>query len=205
MPLDNTKWRDRADRSLTITEQARRAQLIRVTIELVAQHGYPGTSLARIAEAADLSKAAVLYHFPSKDAVVRAAYATVLEGLTEHVSAAVEPLSGAAALEAYIRSLVGYLVEHPAYARVIVAAIAEDEEVTDRPNAPSRWQTVGLLVEAASAAGDHRVGPDPRITAVIINGAIDAIVSEYLDDPRFDTTRAVDELVDLLTRALGRS
>jgi AcrR family transcriptional regulator len=187
---------------LTITEQARRAQLVGVTIDLIARHGYAGTSLARIAEAAGISKAAVLYHFPSKDAVVRAAYDSVLEGLTARVGAAVGAESGAAAVEAYIRSMVGYLAENPAHTRMIVEAIAEAPAVGDSPSAPSRRQSVAALIAAARDTGDYRADVDPQLTAVIMNGALDAIVSESLTDPAFDTTAAAGYLIDLLRRTL---
>ncbi|RKN40705.1 TetR family transcriptional regulator [Micromonospora endolithica] len=190
-------------RPLTITEQARRAQLIGVTIDLVAEHGYPGTSLARIAEAAGISKAAVLYHFPSKDAVVRAAYGSVLESLTAYVGAEVGARSGAAAIEAYIRSLVAYTRHHPAHTRMIVEAIAGETGVDDTPHAASRRDSVAGLIDAARASGDYRPDVDPRATAVIVNGAVDAIVAESLTDPGFDTAHAAEELVTMLRRALG--
>ncbi|WP_232323561.1 TetR/AcrR family transcriptional regulator [Catenuloplanes japonicus] len=191
-------------RQPTLTEQARRTQLIGVTISLVARHGYPGTSLARIAEAAGISKAAVLYHFPSKDAVVRAAYASVLDGVVARVGAAVEPLAGAAALEAYIRSLVAYLRENPDHTRMIIEGLTADADVTDTPHSPGRTESVAALVAAARDAGDYRSDVDPQVTAVIINGALDAIVTVSLTDPAFDTARAADELITMLGRAWGR-
>jgi AcrR family transcriptional regulator len=194
-----------AARPLTITEQARRAQLIGVTIELVARHGYPGTSLARIAEAAGISKAAVLYHFATKDAVVQAAYGSVLESLTGYVGAAVDAASGAAAVEAYIRALVGYLHDHPAHTRMIVEGLSGDTGIDDTPDAPGRREVVAALIDAAKEAGDYRPGVDPQVTAVIVNGAIDAIVSANLADPGFDTTHAAEELIGMLRAALRRA
>jgi AcrR family transcriptional regulator len=193
----------RAGRPLTLTERARRAQLIRVTIDLVATHGYAGTSLARIAEAAEISKAAVLYHFPSKDAVVRAAYATVIDQLTAQVGSAVEAETGAAALRAYIRSLIAYLRGSPAHARMIIEAIGAEAGGTDSPNAASRWQSVAALIDGARAAGDYRDEPESRTTAVIVNGAIDAVVAEQLADPGFDSAQAAEAIVDLVDRALA--
>ncbi|MGN9810248.1 TetR/AcrR family transcriptional regulator [Micromonospora sp. BQ11] len=203
-PNDAASAQVRPAKPLSVTEQARRAQLIGVTIDLVARHGYPGTSLARIAEAAGISKAAVLYHFPSKDAVVRAAYDSVLESLTAYVGAEVAARTGAAAVAAYVRSLVAYLRGHPAHTRMIIEAmVQEDAGVEDTPNAASRREAVAGLVEAARAAGDYRPGVDPQATAVIVNGAVDAIVAESLTDPGFDTAHAAEELVTMLDRALG--
>jgi AcrR family transcriptional regulator len=202
MPAKPTVQRDRARKPLTITEQARRAQFIAVTIDLVARHGYGGTSLARIAEAAEVSKAAVLYHFPTKNAVVEAAYATVIDQMAAHVGAAVEARSGAAALEAYIRSLIGYFHDNPHHARMIVEAMLGADGVTDRPDAPGRRQVVVDLIDAAKAAGHYRPELDSFNAAVVIDGAIDAIVSQRLGDPGFDAARAAEELVDLLGRGL---
>lgn len=184
-----------ASKPLTLTEQARRAQLIGVAIDLVATHGYPGTSLARIAEAAGISKAAVLYHFPSKDAVVQAAYASVLESLVAHVGAAVEPHTGAAAVAAYIRSLVGYMRLHPDHTRMIIESLVAE---TDGPGGPGRHETVAGLIGAAVEAGDYPPTMDARATAVIVNGAIDAIVSAGLIDPEFDTARAAEQLIAMV-------
>lgn len=192
----------RGERPLSLTERARREQLIRVTIEQVARHGYAGTSLARIAEAAGISKAAVLYHFPTKTAVVQAAYATVIDGLVQQVGAAVEPATGADRLAAYIRALVAYLTEHPERARMIIEAMTGESGVTDTPGAPSRQRAVAELVEAAVAAGDFRGDTDARLVAVIVNGALDAIVSERLTDAGFDAVGAAEQLAALLNRAL---
>jgi TetR/AcrR family transcriptional regulator len=46
-PQDLTPRR-RTGRPPTLTEQARRTQFINATIELVALHGYAGTSLSRM-------------------------------------------------------------------------------------------------------------------------------------------------------------
>ncbi|MEU8391214.1 TetR/AcrR family transcriptional regulator [Micromonospora sp. NPDC048842] len=202
-PNDAMSAQVRAAKPLTITEQARRAQLVGVTIDLVARHGYRGTSLARIAEGAGISKAAVLYHFPSKDAVVRTAYASVLESLTAYVGAEVGARSGASAVEAYVRSLEAYLRDHPDHTRMIVEALSEETGIADTPNARSRREAVAGLIDAARAAGDYRPNIDPQATAVIVNGAIDAIVSERLADPDFDSRHAAEELVTMLRRSLG--
>lgn len=193
---------DLAGKPLTITERARRAQFVQVTIDLIAEHGYPGTSLARIAEAAEVSKAAVLYHFPTKDAVVRAAYQTVIDTLTTTVGAAIADRSGAEALYAYIRALVGHLDARPDHARMIIEAITADAGITDSPEDRDRWETVAGFLDAAKAAGDYRADENSRSTAVIVNGAIDAIVAQRLADPGFDALSAAETLVDLLDRAL---
>ncbi len=47
-----------------------RARIQRVALELFAEHGYDGTSLREIAERLDVTKAALYYHFKSKEDIV---------------------------------------------------------------------------------------------------------------------------------------
>ncbi|WP_435110796.1 TetR/AcrR family transcriptional regulator [Nocardiopsis synnemataformans] len=192
-------------RKLTLTEQARRAQLIDVTVRLIAEHGNAGTSLARIAEAAGITKAAVLYHFRSKDALVRAAHESALTDLVEHVGRAVESADAERAPAAYIRSLVGYLRDHPGHTRVVIAGVSDDDR-----RSSERWRPLADLMAAARRARGtdpgtevpHMEGPDLRTTALIVGGGIDAIVAEHLDHPDYDPLAAAEELVAMLDGVL---
>src|SRR5689334_6060193 len=47
-----------------------RDRILRVALELFTEHGYDGTSLREIAEELDVTKAALYYHFKSKDAIL---------------------------------------------------------------------------------------------------------------------------------------
>src|SRR5699024_7336487 len=117
--------RDR--REPTLTEQARRAQLIEVTIDRIAEHGYGGTSLSRIAEGAGLTEAAVLYRYPPGAPVGRAAQDTVLAPLTERVGTAISAVGPQQAPAAYIRAMIGHLRERPRHTRVIIEAMTHEE------------------------------------------------------------------------------
>jgi AcrR family transcriptional regulator len=203
-----TTDRQGAARPLTFTEQARRAQLIKVTIELIAAHGYAGCSLQRIAEAAGITKAAVIYHFATKRAVIRAAYDTVVTGLSEHVGALIAQAGTPAdRVDAYVRGLIGYMAAHPDHVRVIVEALDDDHDtgIADRPGAPERWRPLADLVEAARAAGAYRSELDSRTTAIVLGGAIDAVVAESLADHSYDLGPAADAVVEMLHRTALRT
>src|ERR1700761_2468556 len=47
-----------------------RARIQQVAVELFTEHGYDGTSLREIAERLDVTKAALYYHFKSKEDIV---------------------------------------------------------------------------------------------------------------------------------------
>lgn len=201
-------------RPATFTEQARRAQLIEVTIELVARHGYAGCSLQRIADAAGITKAAVIYHYASKAAVIKAAYDAVINGMIEHITErimAAETAEGR--VEAYLSAMIDYVARHPSHARMITEAIIESEDtgVEDRPESPSRHQQLATLIDAAKADGTYRPDLDSTALAIILGGAVDGIANTALatadTQPAvpLDLTPATSQLLDLLHRGARRN
>jgi len=182
-------------RNLTFTEEARRAQLVDVTIELVADRGYAAASLGRIAESAGITKAGVLYHFPSRQALVEAAYQHVLAAVVATVGAAVGAAGPADGVSAYVRSMVGHLRERPRHVRMLIEAMTSVAPLTD---SKARWSAVADLLAAARAARGLTEPVDLRSAALLIGGVIDAIVAESLADPAYDAAAAAELLVDVV-------
>lgn len=189
-----------AGRPPSLIEQVRRAQLIQITIDLVAEHGYAAASLTRIAQAAGITKGAVLYHFPAKSAVLAAAREHVLGELVAAVGAAVDAAGPAEAPAAYIRRMVGYLIEHPDHARVLVEVLSHEEP----PDPAARRRPLADLLGEARRARGLGPGPDLRTLAIVVGGGIDAIVAERLRDPGYDGAAAAETLVTMLESVLGR-
>jgi len=186
------------DRPLSFIERTRRDQLIEVTIGLVAERGYAATSLARIAQAAGITKGAVLYHFASKDAVVAAAHAHVLDALVADVGAAVDAAPPDRAPAAYVRRMIGHLTEHPDHARMVIEAMAQG----GRPASEARWKPLAALLRNARETRGLAPGTDPRTLAIIIGGAIDSIIGERLQDADYDAQAAAESLIAMLETAL---
>jgi betaine-aldehyde dehydrogenase len=68
-------------------EDARRAQLIEVTIDSLAEVGYVGTTLAEIARRAGVSPGLVAHYFGDKDGLLEAAFRTLSRSLAARVRA----------------------------------------------------------------------------------------------------------------------
>ncbi|MFM9371476.1 TetR/AcrR family transcriptional regulator [Streptomyces sp. Da 82-17] len=191
----------------TFTERARREQLVACTIELIASRGYPAASLAAIAERAGLSKAAVLYHFGTKDKLTRAAFEHVVSRFAayvhERVDAAPDPR---AALVAYVRAMVGYQQANRSHVRVITETLLDDAGGT-RLKTPGGHEATGRLdglvelLVAGQRAGVFREFA-PRPVALAVGGAIDGVVAAWLSDPDLDLDAAADELVEFTLRAV---
>ncbi len=68
-------------------EEARRAQLIEVTIDSLAEVGYVGTTLAQIARRAAVSAGLVAHYFGDKDGLLEAAFRTLARNLAARMRA----------------------------------------------------------------------------------------------------------------------
>jgi TetR/AcrR family transcriptional regulator len=184
--------------SPTFVEQARRRQIVEGTIDLVAAEGLAAASLSAIAKRVGLSKAAVLYHFSSKDEVLAETVAHVLGALVAEVGGAVDAAhpDPRAMLLAYVRGFRTHLRAHRTHVRLLVEAGAA------APNDPSRWQNVAAIIGAGQESGTFGEG-DTRTLAVLVNGALDGLVGEWLRDETYDLDAAGELLDTAVLRILG--
>ncbi|WP_232666177.1 TetR/AcrR family transcriptional regulator [Pseudonocardia sp. TRM90224] len=191
------------NRRLTFTEEARRRQIVDCTIGLMSERGHAGTSLSAIAAAAGISKAAVLYHFTSKDKVIEAALAHVLDAYVAAVSQQVEAAPDAEGMiVAYIGAAMRHLGEHPTHVRVIVEVLANTGAAAPgTTGATQRWQAVASMIDLGKEAGRFR-DVDSRVMALAIGGALDGVVAEWIADPTFDLDAAATELQTAVLLAL---
>jgi AcrR family transcriptional regulator len=202
MPTRSLSVRTASGRPPTAAELARREQLIEATIGLVAEVGWTGFTIQRVADAVGVTKAAVIYHVGSREQLVRAAYQRVIDAfigaVTERVATAEDAVQ---VVEFTLRAQLEYFREHPDHARVIVEALGSDLGIEDSPSAPERRDALAGLILAARGGGDAE---SAGVLAVLLNGALDGAVAASLTDPSFDLAAAEEELIALLHAGLGR-
>ncbi|WP_432144579.1 TetR/AcrR family transcriptional regulator [Streptomyces sp. bgisy084] len=193
----------------TFTERARRQQLIDATIDLISTRGHPATSLSAIAEKAGLSKAAVLYHFSSKDNLTRAALEQVMEQFSAYVTERLARAAGPReAIVAYVRAMIGYQQANRRQVRVITEMLLDDDGGTRLKTPGShdthgRWQALADLLTEGQKAGLLREF-DTRTVALAIGGAIDGVIAHWLAHPELDLDAAAVELEEFTLNAIER-
>lgn len=141
-------------------DPVRRQRVLDTASTLFGEHGYAGTSLARVAERAGITKSAVLHHFDSKEALYVAVLARFVGDLGELIAQArvdegpfVERLDRLGVL------IVDYLGGHPEAAKLVVS-----ELIGQGPFARGRGihtvqgtlETVVGFLEAGMDAGEFR-------------------------------------------------
>jgi AcrR family transcriptional regulator len=145
-----------------------RARILDAAMRLFAEVGYHAATNALIADAAKLTRGAMLYHFATREELVEAAVAHIeLERAKLFEQAAAQPpAAGVDAAEHAIDAYWGLLHEIPFVAFAELEAAARTDPMLR-----------GRLAEAQSAFDRAQVGS--RFGAIIQAG----------DDPRFQTSR----------------
>jgi AcrR family transcriptional regulator len=191
----------------TFTEAARRAQIVGAAIDVLAEHGYPNASFAKIAKQAALSSTGMIsYHFQGKDDLIRE---VVTEIMRVAVGFVTDQLDGETdymvRLRAHFAANLALLDEYPKHVAALSSILANTH--------PDDRQKLGLadhLADAARIQEDRfrqgqRAGVfrdfDPAIMVLAIRGAIDAAYGRAAVDPNFDTAACAHELADVFDHA----
>ncbi len=98
-----------------------KTRILDTAANLFGEYGKAAVSTTRIAKEAGINKAMIFYYFGSKDdlylAAVRKLTGELFTLLSERLNA-VEP--GLPVIEMFVRTHVGYLIEHPALVKLLV-------------------------------------------------------------------------------------
>ncbi|MBV9605237.1 MAG: TetR family transcriptional regulator [Solirubrobacterales bacterium] len=193
----------------TFIEQARRAQIVGVAIDTIAEVGYAQASLARIAERAGISKGVIAYHFAGKEDLIREVAAEVLSRAEQFMRPRISARSGGpAVLREYVESNLAFMAAY----RNHMVAIVEIARGARRPDGTPGFDRSSLDAGAAGlaqllanfqAAGELRADFDPQVMAMAIRAAIDAVPPRLAADPSLDVEhhgRELANLFDLATR-----
>jgi AcrR family transcriptional regulator len=192
----------------TVTETARRTQIVAAAIAVIAEVGLAKASFTRIARRAGLSSTGMIsYHFAGRDDLLAAVTAEIERVTREHMEPRLAATDGAAArLRAYVEANVELVAVHRAEVRALLeilgTARADDGTAVESAVVNNRVALFEEHVRTGQRTGEFVAG-DPRVTALALIGAIDALVAtdSAADLPAAEITRHGRELADLLLRA----
>lgn len=183
-----------------------RNEILEVAARLFGRNGFKGTSLNEIATEVGCSKATLLYHFESKDAILVALVAPA----TEHVlalDAAIRELDDAAAQAAAIDGFVELVIAYP----LPVALVYADPQLVGMPVFAGLQPVVDRLVDAF-AGRSHEVGA--QVAAGVVLSGICTVGTDHnrctdrntsTDHPDGDARISDDDLRVALTQVARRA
>jgi AcrR family transcriptional regulator len=161
----------------SMTRVSTRDEILRVAAEHFTRYGYRGTSLQEIAAAVGCSKAALLYHFAGKEAILFALVgpaARALDDLVARLGEEPDDTVGDAAVEGFVDLVLHYRRE----AALVYGAIPEYQGA---PFDPIRPLTDRLCHEFAGRSAD----PDDLVAAkVLLAGITTVALDDDLDPAR---------------------
>jgi AcrR family transcriptional regulator len=174
--------------------------------ELFAKRGYRGTSLASIAEAAGLSHAGLIHHYPSKDAVLLAVLASK-DSVDWSLSSSQRAVPGNGIIDS-LAALVAHNESEPQavamFSTLLGEAVGADHPAHEyyvRRYERIRAHITQLLRDAQE---QHALTPgiDPEALANVLIAVLDGLQYQWLLDSSVDMRASYATLAEII-RAAG--
>lgn len=200
---------DTAGPRRSFIEEARRKQIIEATIAVVAEEGYAGAALGRVAERAQISKSVVVYHFGGKDALVEA----TVQQIYDEIGGAVGPKVKAAAnsrerLRAYIESQFIFLEKHRDRLLTVSYLLMNHRDAQGALYLHDQAEKVnlemiGAMLEAGQKSGEFRAFAVKPMAATLMH-SIHGALGQWVMDPKLSLPEYARELVTIFDLATQR-
>lgn len=191
--------------TITITETARRAQIVEATIGTIAEHGFAHASYARIAKRAGLSSTGLIsYHFASKQDLMTEVATGVIAKIGTHMHELMKAAtSPASALATYIEGTIGFMRDHPEPMKALLEIFMNGALAWDGTAEAPALSGLERILRWGQETGEFR-DFDSRVMATTIQRAVDGIPFVQATDPSLDLDAWAAELVRLFTLATAR-
>ena len=162
-----------------VRSEERRAEIVRAALEVIAERGYRGASLAAVAERVGLTQQGLLHHFPTKDALLVA----VLKDRDRW-----DAVPATQWRVDLLASLVEYNAMRPGIIQTFSALLGESvtEGHPARPYFTERYRQVRANMAAVlrTEYGDRLPnGLTPERTAPLLVAVMDGLQYQWLLDP----------------------
>lgn len=194
----------------SFADAARRTQIVGCAIESLAELGYARTSLARIAERAQISKSVISYHFTGKDELMKQIVTFVY---TRGAHFMLPRIEAEATAHGMLKAAIEANLEFIATNREAVIAATEVitnfrkpggrphfDMTADEPNV----QGVEWILKKGQKDGDFRAF-DTRVMALTIRAAIDRSAAQLAAEPGLDWKAYARELCVLFDHATRKT
>lgn len=163
----------------------RRAVTVEAVVELAGSVNPSEITTAAIAKHMNVTQGALFRHFPSKDAIWRAAMEWMAERLLGRIDRAAQGIdSPVAALRAMFMSHVEFVIEHPGVPRMMFGELQRAEASPAKDMARTLIRRYGdrlrALLERGKAGGEIAPEVDVEAAATLFIGTIQGLVMQSM-------------------------
>jgi AcrR family transcriptional regulator len=190
----------------TVTNRARRDQIVAATVEVIAASGYRAAAFQSIARQAGIkSTRTISYHFANKNELIQAVVQHVMATIRESLKDVEFGGTATESLASYIRSTVALSRDHPKEMTALMNIFLEHHpddgtEVYGDANEETVTSRVEQLLIAGQKSGEFG-GFDTQVMATTIQRAVDGMPFLLRSRPDLDLDHYAEELVTLFRRA----
>jgi AcrR family transcriptional regulator len=154
-------------------------RIARLALDRFRVDGFVGTSIADLAGALGVSKAAIYYHYRSKDALLHRLIDPLLDAIDACIQDHTTPATAARTARQLLRAYLAVLLAH----REVVPLIATDVAVLNHPSIGPRLRAQNHQLRTLLATTD--TSPSARLRA---EAALGAIWRPLIAEPPLDLT-----------------
>jgi AcrR family transcriptional regulator len=176
--------------------RASRDRIIEHALQLFGQHGFDGTTIRMIAEAAGISQGLIYRYFPSKEALLRAIFEQSMSDVRASFAAAEAGGGPSEQLERLIRASFEVLKRNELFWRLSYGVRMQATVLELLGDRMHDWleEVRTTLERYLRAAGS----PHPETEALILFALIDGISQHYVLDPKnYPLDQVATRVVDM--------
>lgn len=170
-----------------------RARILDAALELFSEHGFDGTTLQQIADRLGFTKAALYYHFRSKDDLLQALIAPAVVGLDALLTAHEGQPDTPGQRRRFVIDYVDFLLEQ----RRLISYMASDIAIVAHPMIATGARERQARIRALLAGEGLEFSQEVRLAVAF--KAMAGVVAQYPDADVAELRRA---LIDLATDLL---
>lgn len=185
----------------------RQTQLLQIACRFFARYGYKGTSLRDIADEAQITKAALYYHFPNKNSLYERIVLEGLRVLVDEVTAATErAVTAREKLRTFMMTTAEIYLRDPDQWTAGSNAFWVDEDSVPRNAAIDLRDRYEKLLRACISqgleSGEFR-NVDPALAGRVVLSMINGLSRWFRPGGRLAIEQVIDQYLDIILSGLN--
>jgi AcrR family transcriptional regulator len=169
-----------AEQNQALREESR-ARIVGAALGLFGAHGYEGTSVRMIAEAAGVAQGLMYSHFASKEELLRAIFQQSIQDVYASFAAAEAGDPGQGPVERIIRAAFATLRERLDFWRLSYGVRMQHSVIAALGDDLPDW--AGAIRANLERALRESGAPQPDVAAAILFATIDGVAQHFVLDP----------------------